>query len=1198
MLRTPPRALAATLAALLLAPAVLHAASVPECLDATAVARLSACPAGLGKKQPGSARRAPFHGAALAARAAKPVEIPKAPGSPDDLRDPRKATLVKKRIVELVVAETQQLERLLGRTPKKSPDRAQLLRRLAEGYVELEETALSDQTRLELIAEAKRKAKRAVEANKARSDAKRRGRIVAGAKKAAIGTYGKLASDYPSHPKLDEVLYFLALEHEKAGDRKSARTTYLRLLQQAPKSKYLPRAYLAFGELFFEEAPGDPTQWELAAQAYREVVKYPPPDNEVHAYARYKLAYVHWNRGEHAEALSQLKKVIDTLAQFPQLPGKAGLERSARRDFIPIYAASGRAEAAFTTLRSVSGDAAGGSEKTLAMADELGLAYLDVGRYDQAIVLYRDLLGRDPGERSCHYQTQITTAVSALHSGDEDAIKKELDRQLALRSDFVKADHPAATKLACSNATAELLAETAMSWHLEAVGSGGVRGTGDRHTKELAEQLYRAVLGAFGKDDFAQFRFPRILREDWPTRARLAYARADLLYEMAGWEQCASAFTQALEEDPKGPDAAESAYTAALCWQKVHDARHAGGADRRGLGAEATRGASATLVERLRPRPLGDTEQRMIEAFDRYLCVVERPKSAGPALDQWVEVKYAWARLYFEAQHWDEAAAAFRDVALEHPDSDAGGFAAQLYLEAANVLYAHGEPPRSACLQQMGADLPKLSQRYCDASPKDTSHCDSIARVDCDVGRLRAQALVASADSGKAADPTAAYLRAGDIYLGLWRTYGEAAISAGKPPRCQQMEEIPYDVAKAYQAGHALGKAIEARLILVDPKWGLAGTELGKRALLELGRNHQAIAVYDRAATFFERYVDAAGARGSDVDTALSDAVVLRLGLGQPDAALADAARFERLLGAKKPARAAQIAFAIAAHHAETGDFARASKVLGAAIGSVDRSAPFDVQVQAHALLGRSAQRLGKTSEAEREYQRVQKLWSDPKAAAARIDSGDDAATRERRLGRALTAVGEALFFFAEQKRARVDALRFPAYHGPGTKDAVLLHIRSKVEPWVRQKRPLIEEATDAYRKIVDLVPTAPPVWAIAAGARVGKMWGDFVEDFRAAPVPDSIKLDPELYQLYLNKMIEASEPQRQRAKQAFESCLEYSETYQHFDDEVRGCETWLAKQYPSEHHLIDELHGVPSRSNSALAERAPVLGRKGTPLR
>ena len=43
---------------------------------------------------------------------------------------------------------------------------------------------------------------------------------------------------------------------------------------------------MAFGELFFQEAQGDPSKWDLAAAAYKEVIKYPPPTNKVYGYAR------------------------------------------------------------------------------------------------------------------------------------------------------------------------------------------------------------------------------------------------------------------------------------------------------------------------------------------------------------------------------------------------------------------------------------------------------------------------------------------------------------------------------------------------------------------------------------------------------------------------------------------------------------------------------------------------------------------------------------------------------------------------------------------------------------------------------------------------------------------------------------------------------------------------------------------------
>ena len=45
-----------------------------------------------------------------------------------------------------------------------------------------------------------------------------------------------------------------------------------------------------------------------------------------------------------------------------------------------------------------------------------------------------------------------------------------------------------------------------------------------------------------------------------------------------------------------------------------------------------------------------------------------------------------------------------------------------------------------------------------------------------------------------------------------------------------------------------------------------------------------------------------------------------------------------------------------------------------------------------------------------------------------------------------------------------------------------------------------IEKLEDEYKKIVDLQPAPPPRWVIAAGSRVGRMWGKFVDEFRARP--------------------------------------------------------------------------------------------------
>jgi hypothetical protein len=109
-------------------------------------------------------------------------------------------------------------------------------------------------------------------------------------------------------------------------------------------------------------------------------------------------------------------------------------------------------------------------------------------------------------------------------------------------------------------------------------------------------------------------------------------------------------------------------------------------------------------------------------------------------------------------------------------------------------------------------------------------------------------------------------------------------------------------------------------------------------------------------------------------------------------------------------------------------------------------------------------------------------------------------------------------------------------------------------------------------------------------------MWGVFVKEFRAAPIPDYMKKDYELRTAYYGALDDASEPIKQQAKGAYEVCLGYSVKYQYFDQFTRACEEWLAGNYKAEYHLIDEFRGAPNRVNSALREQAQPLRIGGDP--
>src|SRR5690606_33227115 len=141
------------------------------------------------------------------------------------------------------------------------------------------------------------------------------------------------------------------------------------------------------------------------------------------------------------------------------------------------------------------------------------------------------------------------------------------------------------------------------------------------------------------------------------------------------------------------------------------DQIYKGDADRKGKGLGPKGGddkdsKKAGEWEKLKPKPFTDMQKGMVTAFNRYVCYVKPPKGDAKAYNDYVDVKFARARTYFESQHWEEAALAFRDIAVNHAEHESAVFASQLYLESVNVLGSKAEPPRPTCFDAMGSGVP------------------------------------------------------------------------------------------------------------------------------------------------------------------------------------------------------------------------------------------------------------------------------------------------------------------------------------------------------------------------------------------------------------------------------------------------------------------------------------------------------------
>jgi hypothetical protein len=210
------------------------------------------------------------------------------------LRDPR-PHVHKPRSASLLKTEIRQLKALFEVTPRESPERPLILRRLADDNAELAWAAPR-------------------EAESARSQ--------------AIQYYNMLATSYKTHCSsppskrcADEVLYLMGLEQELLGRLDEARKSYLALVQSFPQSTYVPYTYFAFGEHFFKEAmEQDRSKLPMAKQIYEKVTQF--PDSPIVPEAMLRLAQIADAEGDVVTA-EQHRKRAAAMRPAPVEPSPA-----------------------------------------------------------------------------------------------------------------------------------------------------------------------------------------------------------------------------------------------------------------------------------------------------------------------------------------------------------------------------------------------------------------------------------------------------------------------------------------------------------------------------------------------------------------------------------------------------------------------------------------------------------------------------------------------------------------------------------------------------------------------------------------------------------------------------------------------------------------------------------------------------------
>jgi hypothetical protein len=131
---------------------------------------------------------------------------------------------------------------------------------------------------------------------------------------------------------------------------------------------------------------------------------------------------------------------------------------------------------------------------------------------------------------------------------------------------------------------------------------------------------------------------------------------------------------------------------------------------------------------RAEPRAFTAAETSYVEQAQRFVC--SQPKGS---VDR-TEATYGLARIYFAANHWDEAAELFHAVA-ETSDADTAPFAAQLSLECLNVLGTHFARPE--CFDSLSEWTKAYYERFCGSKmrPENGEMCTTLGKILVDLTR-------------------------------------------------------------------------------------------------------------------------------------------------------------------------------------------------------------------------------------------------------------------------------------------------------------------------------------------------------------------------------------------------------------------------------------------------------------------------------
>jgi cellulose synthase operon protein C len=473
--------------------------------------------------------------------------------------------------------------------------------------------------------------------------------------------YKTIIQKYPKFSRMDEVLFFLGHNLWEQGREEDALKAYKKMITDHGQSKYVPDAWVAFGQHFFQNSKGKKDELAKALEAFKRAAAF--TDNPVYGYALYMQGWCHYNLGDFNAAMDMFKAVI----LFSELQGGqktkeaqkiAALAREARKDYVLAYSHVGDPLAARADFEKVGGSEYFGMLKGLA-----GL-YFDDGKDKEATIVYRMLIK----ERPCHAETPFYQGriVDALIRVGNKRLTVEQVRELVRMIQRVEKECPPKSdedkkSFADSKGSAEkYLSNLAVNWHNEA------KKTRDEQTFSLTNEVYNDYLSVFpdtAKSYDLRFFYAELLNDNLQKYDRAAeeYSRV-CLTDIDRIDPPKDA-----DGKPKHPPEKAGRWMQNACYDAI-------------LAYDEV---AKKFEQNEQPPPQGKTtpipkaKKDLLIACERYIKYVRGDKQ--------VEILYKAANIYYRYNAFDKAVDLFSKIALDHPEHELAEYSVNLVLDSYNL---------------------------------------------------------------------------------------------------------------------------------------------------------------------------------------------------------------------------------------------------------------------------------------------------------------------------------------------------------------------------------------------------------------------------------------------------------------------------------------------------------------------------------